>query len=165
MELAQLMGTAATLGAFLLTLVQIIKTETGLRGRRVLLLSLLLGTLIGAVCAAGGLIEFSAFRKFPDVLSGALTGLLGGVFGSGSKALVSGVQRNGVKYRAELDAELRRRDQGNAEANPTPDEEWVEESLDTYSRTDWPATPATEDPNYRPIAQDARAGWDFDPRQ
>lgn len=158
--LFELLGTVGLFAAFIAALTQNLKGLFGLKGRVVFFVSLGLGVLFGLLFAAGGLMEFKALRGFPDLLSGAVTGFLSGWGASGGKDFLTGIGRNNAKARAEYDAQYRQ--EGGTEADPSPDE-WQEVDLATYSRTDWPATQATEDPNY--IAQDARAGWDFDPRQ
>ncbi|WP_104992738.1 hypothetical protein [Deinococcus sp. NW-56] len=123
MELVNLIATVAALAGLLLTLVQLFKAHLGLKGRRVLLLSAVLGMVLGAVFAAGGLIGFNYLPAWPPPVGGALLGLLSGLVASGGKDVVTGLQKNGAKARAQAEAKYN--------PVPTPDStaEWVDATL------------------------------------
>ena len=131
----ELLATIGAFAAFLAALTQVVKVQLGLKGRVVFVTSLLLGAVLGCLFAWGGLLEFRVLRDFPSLASGAVLGLLSGLGASGGKDFVTGVQKNGAKYRAEYSAP-------DCAPAPAPADEWREVDLDTYaSRTDWPALP------------------------
>lgn len=134
----ELLATIGAFAAFLAALTQVVKVQFGLKGRVVFLVSLVLGVILGCLFAWGGLLEFRVLRDFPSLGSGALLGLLAGLGASGGTDFVTGVQRNGAKYRAEYTPAT---DYAPAPTQ-TPDE-WQPATLDdlTRTRTDWPAAP------------------------
>lgn len=142
--LYELLGTVGLFAAFIAALTQTVKVQWGLKGRVVFVVSIILGVLFGLLFAAGGLMEFRALRGFPDLLSGGVTGLLSGLGASGGKDFLTGIGRNNAKARAEYDAQYR-------QPSAAPDgDDWEEVNLATYSRDNWPDSPAAHDANWRP---------------
>lgn len=143
METLQVIGTIAGFSAFIAALVQNVKTKTSLKGSALFVVSIVLGIALGCLFAAGGLMDFRALRRFPDLLSGGILGGLSGFGASGGTDWAKNLSVTGAEARARFDAQYRQ-----VEAAPTParEEEWVEESLDEYTtRTDRPAVPGLDD--------------------
>lgn len=144
METLQVIGTIAGFSAFIAALVQNLKTHTPLKGRALFVASILLGTLLGCLFAAGGLMDFRALNDFPNLLSGGILGGLSGFGASGGTDWAKNLSVTGAEARARFDAEYR------TQATPPPAppvvEEWGEEvDLATYSRADWPAVQGLDD--------------------
>ncbi|MBI0447138.1 hypothetical protein [Deinococcus sp. DB0503] len=136
MELLNLIATVAALAGLLLTLVQLLKAQAGLKGRRVLLVSALLGMALGAVFAAGGLIGFNYLPAWPPPVGGSILGLLAGLVASGGKDTITGIQINGAKARARAEAEYSCPPQAAPQppGTPSPADEWEDASLDDLTR-------------------------------
>lgn len=145
--LSELLYTVGLFAAFLAAVTQVVKVQLGLKGRVVFVVSLALGMAFGALFALGGLMEFKALRSFPDLASGLVTGLLSGLGASGGKDFLSGVQRNGVRARAEYDARFRQEQQAG-EAPTAPNDGWEDTTpgeVERMTRTDWAAVPGLDD--------------------
>lgn len=101
MEALELLGIAGSLGAFVAAIVQSLKLNIpGLEGRRVLLLSLGLGPLLGAFLTFAGVdVGTASLPGLPWWAAGMFLGLLGSILASGGKDLVTGVQLNAAKAR------------------------------------------------------------------
>lgn len=142
MDLVSLISTVGALAVLVLTLTQLLKKHLGLRGRLVLLVSLGLGTLLGALFAAGGLGGFGYLPAWPPPAGGALLGLLAGLVASGGKDTVTGLQANGAKVRAQAEG----RYGPDAAVCPErggaapPEGGWQASSLSEMTRADWPDT-------------------------
>lgn len=143
MELLNLITTVAALGGLVLPLTQLGKKHLkALSGARVIVASLLLGALLGAVFAAGGLIGFNYLPAWPPAAGGAILGALAGLLASGTKDTITGIQQTGAKARAEMEARYSP-PAADCAPTPAPADEWQPATLDdlTRTRTDWPAAP------------------------
>lgn len=100
MGITVLFATVATLAAFVLPLVALLKQHLGLKGKVVLLTSLLLGAFLGGAFAAGGLADLRVLPAWPPALGGALLGILAGLVASGGRDFITGLQATGAKLGA-----------------------------------------------------------------
>lgn len=140
MDVISFIATVAALAGFILPLTQLLKKHFDLKGRVVLLLSLLLGAALGAVFAQGGMVGFNYLPAWPPVVGGAILGVLAGLMASGTKDFISGIQQNGAKARAQAEATY-----NPAEPCPTPAlEGWQDATLDDLARLQ-PSFGAAED--------------------
>lgn len=150
MDVLELIATIAALAGLILPLTQLLKVQLGLKGRVVLVLSLLLGALTGGVLAAGGVAGLAVLSTFPKWVSGAVLGLLAGATASGGKDTITGIQINGAQARAKAQAEYScPADTPAAPAPPaTPADEWAPATLDDLARTrtNWPAPSGLDEP-------------------
>ncbi|MCP2015603.1 O-antigen/teichoic acid export membrane protein [Deinococcus sp. HSC-46F16] len=129
----QLIATVAALAGLVLALTQLLKVHLGrknakgeretLKGRRVVVLSVLIGAGLGALLAAGGLADLADLVAFPPAWSGAVLGLLSGLVASGGKDAITGIQINGAKARAKAEARY------NPAPMPDSTAEWVDATL------------------------------------
>lgn len=138
METLQVIGTIAGFSAFIAALVQNLKTHTPLKGRALFVASILLGTLLGCLFAAGGLMDFRALSDFPNLLSGGILGGLSGFGASGGTDWAKNITVGQAEARARFDAQYR-------QAPATQADDWQEVDLATYSRADWPAVQGLDD--------------------
>jgi len=138
MGMLQLIATVAALAGLVLALTQLLKVHLGrknakgeresLKGRRVVVLSVLIGAGLGALLAAGGLADLADLVAFPPAGSGAVLGLLAGLVASGGKDAITGIQINGAKAQAKARAKYAPTPPG------LPDDEWVDATLDELAR-------------------------------
>lgn len=151
MTILELIATVGAFAGLVLALTQLLKVHLGkrlpngertsLKGPLVILLSVWIGTSLGALLALGGLDDLTLLRGYPPAWSGALLGLLAGLVASGGKDAVTGIQKNGAKARARAEAEY-----GSPPPAPSA-AEWVDATLDSLTtRTDWPAIPGLDKP-------------------
>lgn len=140
MDLVSLISTVGVLAMLVLTLTQLLKRQLGLRGREVLLVSLGLGTVLGALFATGGL---GGLPAWPPPAGGALLGLLAGLVASGGRDTVTGIQANGAKVRAQAEARYGPDPAACPERGEAalPGDGWQESSLSEMTRADWPDAP------------------------
>lgn len=139
MDVIGFIATVAALAGFVLPLTQLLKKHFELKGRVVLLLSLTLGAVLGAVFAQGGMVGFNYLPAWPPVAGGAILGVLAGLMASGSKDLITGIQQNGAKARAQADATY---NPGGDQPCATPAlDGWQDATLEDLAQTrlDWPA--------------------------
>lgn len=133
MSVLELLATVGALAGLVLALTQLLKVHLGkklpngeresLKGRRVILLSVVVGVALGVLLALGGLDDLALLAGYPPAWSGAVLGLLAGLIASGGKDAVTGIQKNGAKVRAQAEARY----------NPVPTHdgtaEWVDATL------------------------------------
>lgn len=147
MELLNFIAATAALAGVVLTLTQLVKKHIPfLKGFWVVLVSLLLGSLLGAAFAAGGMIGFNYLPAWPPAAGGALLGVLAGLMASGGKDTITGIQQNGAKARAQMEARYGSPACEQPAAPPQTPDEWQPATLDdlTRTRTDWPAVPGLD---------------------
>lgn len=140
MDMIGFIATVAALAGFILPLTQLLKKHFDLKGRVVLLLSVLLGAALGAMFAAGGMVGFNYLPAWPPVVGGAILGSLAGLIASGSKDLITGIQENGAKARVQAERQI----ECPTPALPSPTADgWEDATLDDLAQTrlDWPAVP------------------------
>lgn len=134
MSVLELLATVGALAGLVLALTQLLKVHLGkrlpngeresLKGPLVIVLSVWIGTTLGALFALGGLEDLALLTGYPPVWSGALLGLLAGLVASGGKDAVTGIQKNGAKARAQAEARYNPTSTSNGMA------EWVDTTLD-----------------------------------
>lgn len=141
MSLTELATAVGLLTAMLLTLTQLVKDQLGLKGWHVLAVSVGLGITVGALLAGGGVRELQALSLYPAWASGAVLGLIAGLTASGGKAVVTNLQENGARARAEAQAAV---DAPVSEADAP--EEWQAASLNDMAQThpNWADAPPSQ---------------------
>lgn len=75
-----------------------------LKGWATIVLSVVVGIILGAVFAQGGIGELQVLTGYSPAGSGAVLGFLAGLLASGGKALITGIQINGANARARAQA-------------------------------------------------------------
>ena len=102
MSLEQLFLIVGSFALILATQVQLLKVQISrVSGPLVILLSIVIGALEGALLGSVGIEGLNSITSLPPFLSGALIGVLAGISASGGKDLVTGMGRNFAKAQAE----------------------------------------------------------------
>lgn len=102
MSLLALTASIGSLALLLvLPLVELLKWHLKLKGTWVLVVSVLVGTALGVLLAAGGLVGLERLPNFPVWVSGLIQGVLAGLVASGGKDTVTAFQLRGAEARAE----------------------------------------------------------------